>query len=242
MDVIIVKDYEEMSRVAADIVAEDVQKNPRLILGLATGSSPIGLYQELVRRHQNEGLDFSQTQSFNLDEYAGLSEDHPQSYHYFMNEHLFSKINIQPAHTHFPTEEDIAPDALHSYDAAIADAGGVDLQILGIGRNGHIAFNEPGETLSVNTSLVQLTPSTIEANARFFDRAEDVPQTAYSSGMGTIMKAKKLLILASGAEKADAVQKVLAGDTVSTDCPVTLTLLHPHVVLIVDEAAAGAAQ
>lgn len=240
MKIIIAKNYEEMSQKAAEIFEDAIQKNPKIVLGLATGSTPVGMYEHLAEAHAKRGLDFSGVQSFNLDEYVSLAPEHPQSYHYFMNENLFSKVNIQKENTHFPAYNEEKPEESGArYDEAIEEAGGIDLQVLGIGQNGHIAFNEPAEQLSVATGLVTLTQSTIAANSRFFDRVEDVPKQAISSGMGTILKARKIVILASGADKKDAVAKLLDGTKVTTQWPVTLTLLHPDVTLIVDEAAAG---
>lgn len=240
MQVIKTKDYNEMSHVAGVIVEALIREKPDAVLGLATGSTPIGLYEHLVEAHQKGGLDFQHVTTFNLDEYLDLPKDHPQSYHTFMYENLFGKVNLSPDRIHFPDEEyDAIEESAESYDARIRRAGGIDLQVLGIGRNGHIAFNEPAEELSFFTSTVSLTPSTREANARFFSSIEDVPTRAVSSGMGTIMQAKHLLILANGADKREAVARLLDGHKVTTSCPVTLALLHPNVTLIVDEAAAG---
>ena len=240
MEVLVAKDYDEMSRLAADVLEEEIRLKPDLVLGLATGSTPIGMYECLARAHAEHGLDFSQVKSFNLDEYVGLPPENPQSYHYFMKEHLFSKINIDPANTHFPTYNEEHPELSGAqYDEAIVQAGGIDVQILGIGHNGHIAFNEPDSRLAVNTGLVELSASTIEANSRFFESEDEVPKTAISSGMGTILKAKNLIILASGADKAKAVKQLLDGRYITTEWPVTLTLLHPRVILVIDEAAAG---
>lgn len=233
MKIHIVENYEEMSKLAAEIIIDQVKNKPDSILGLATGSTPEGLYEKLIEAHK-KGLDFSKVTSFNLDEYVGLEKNHPQSYHYFMTEKLFSGINIKKENTHFPSDE-----AEISYDEEIAEAGGLDLQLLGLGNNGHIAFNEPAEELSAKTGPVNLTESTIEANSRFFESKDQVPKKAITSGMATIMQAEKLLILASGPAKADVVKKLIAGDIITTKCPATLTLLHRDATLIVDKAAAG---
>lgn len=240
MQVIKTKEYAEMSHVAGVIAEGLIRQKPNAVLGLATGSTPLGLYAHLVKAHQQHGLDFRHVTTFNLDEYLDLPKEHPQSYHTFMEENLFQHVNISPEHIHFPDEDyDAIEENAEAYDARIHRAGGIDLQVLGIGRNGHIAFNEPAEELAFFTSRVTLTPSTREANARFFSSMEEVPTHAVSSGMGTILQARHLLILANGEDKREAVSRLLDGHTLTTDCPVTFALLHPHVTLIVDEAAAG---
>ncbi|MDY4196740.1 MAG: glucosamine-6-phosphate deaminase [Peptoniphilaceae bacterium] len=237
MKVIVVKNYEEMSRCAADLFTERMSQKKNLILGLATGSTAEGLYAELVQRNQEGRIDFAGVQTFNLDEYEGISAENEQSYRYFMNHHLFSKVNINPENTHFPS---LDPDGSgKAYDDAIEQAGGIDIQLLGLGRNGHIAFNEPDETLNNYTSRITLTQSTIDANSRFFDSSDEVPRTAISMGVGSIMRARELVILASGADKAEAVSWLLKGTGITTQVPATLTLVHPHVTLIIDEKAAG---
>ncbi len=239
MEKIVVSNYEEMSEAAGRIFVEAIRRNPEITLGLATGSTPVGLYQQIIAAYR-EGLDCSRIKSFNLDEYLDLPEMHEQSYRYFMQENLFRHINIAPENTNFPelTEDgSLIPGA---YEERIEQAGGIDLQVLGIGRNGHIAFNEPDRALNVRTSVVELTESTIQANARFFASAEDVPKRAVSSGMGTIFSAKKIVILASGADKAEAVRFLLDGSKITCECPASFLLLHPDVTLICDKAAAGA--
>lgn len=237
MKVIVVKNYEEMSRCGADLFTERMSQKKNLILGLATGSTAEGLYAELVKRNQEGRIDFAGVQTFNLDEYEGISAENEQSYRYFMNHHLFSKVNINPENTHFPS---LDPDGSgKAYDDAIEQAGGIDIQLLGLGRNGHIAFNEPDETLNNYTSRITLTQSTIDANSRFFDSSDEVPRTAISMGVGSIMRARELVILASGADKAEAVSWLLKGTGITTQVPATLTLAHPHVTLIIDEKAAG---
>lgn len=240
MQVIKTKEYAEMSHVAGVIAEGLIRQKPNAVLGLATGSTPLGLYAHLVKAHQQSGLDFRHVTTFNLDEYLDLPKEHPQSYHTFMEENLFQYVNISPEHIHFPDEDyDAIEENAEAYDARIHRVGGIDLQVLGIGRNGHIAFNEPAEELAFFTSRVTLTPSTREANARFFSSIEEVPTHAVSSGMGTILQARHLLIMANGEDKREAVSRLLDGHTLTTACPVTFALLHPHVTLIVDEAAAG---
>lgn len=235
MKLVICEDYEAMSKEAGALFLDRIRKKPDLRLGLATGSTPEGLYRVLVAAYQAGEMDFSRVVSYNLDEYLGIDRAHPQSYHYFMKGHLFSAVNIPLEQTHFPDEEE-EPGA---YDARIEADGGLDLQVLGIGQNGHIAFNEPAPALSVPTARVDLSESTIAANARFFDRPADVPRHAISMGMGTILKARELVILANGPAKREAVAKLLAGDQVTTQWPVTLCLLHPNCTLFVDQEAAG---
>lgn len=237
MKITVCKDYDEMSRRAGEIIVRQMQKKPDSVLGFATGSTPIGLYQYLVKAYEEGKIDFSKITTFNLDEYIGLPPDHEQSYHYFMEENLFSKVNLPKEAIHFPAVEGELSGK--GYDKAIEDAGGIDIQILGIGRDGHMAFVEPGEKLSIFTGKYDLLPSTIEDNARFFKSREEVPTKAVTMGMGTIMRARKLLILANGEAKRDAVSQVMEGDHVSTLCPVTFALMHPDASLIVDEEAAG---
>ncbi|HHV94668.1 MAG TPA: glucosamine-6-phosphate deaminase [Firmicutes bacterium] len=238
MQVKIAKDYAEMSRLAADMVAQLLENKPDAVLGLATGSTPIGLYEELVRRHK-AGLDFSRVTTFNLDEYYGLDRDHPASYNYFMWEHLFSKINISKDRINIPNGA--APDPeeeCRRYEAKIAAAGGIDLQVLGIGHNAHIGFNEPGTPFGSTTSLVQLTPSTIKANARFFEKEEDVPRQAISMGIKSIMQSRSIILLANGEGKAEAVAAAIEGP-VTEKVPASVLQLHPNCTFILDEAAAS---
>lgn len=187
-----------------------MERNPKLVLGLATGSTPEGMYRELIRLHKEEGLDFSNITTLNLDEYVGIEEEHPNSYHYFMRDTFFNHININLDNTFIPNGKTENPEEYcKEYDKLIEEKGGIDLQILGIGENGHIAFNEPDEELNIGTSIVKLTESTIEANARFFDNIEDVPKTAISMGIGSIMKAKKIILLANGKKKANVIKELL---------------------------------
>lgn len=232
------ENYEELSQHAAQLIKEEMQKHQKPVLGLATGSTPIGLYKELVRLHKEEGLDFSNVTSVNLDEYIGLAGDHDQSYRYFMNDQLFNHVNIDKNNTYIPNG--LAGDSAvegKAYDQKIADLGGVDVQILGIGANGHIAFNEPTDKLIMGTHETDLTQSTIEANSRFFESADDVPKTAITMGLGSIMSARKIILLASGENKAEVIAR-LQDDTLDTQVPATLLKLHKDVTVLVDKAAA----
>ncbi len=239
MRIIVAKDYKDMSRKAANIISAQIITKPNCVLGLATGSSPIGTYDQLVEWYEKGDLDFSQVSSVNLDEYRGLNHDHDQSYYYFMHEHLFDRVNINPANTNVPdgTEPD-AEKECRRYEELIASYGGVDLQLLGLGHNGHIGFNEPAPAFDKETHCVDLTESTIEANKRFFASADDVPRQAYTMGIGTIMKAKKILVVVSGEDKAEIVAKAFCGD-VTPEVPASILQFHPDVTVVVDEAAAS---
>ena len=240
MQIYLAKDYAEMSEIAADIIAELVEEKPGCVLGLATGSTPEGLYAELVAKHEKEGLDFSRVATFNLDEYRGLDPEHEQSYRYFMNKHLFSHVNIRPENTHVPNGANPDADAAcEAYEASIALAGGVDLQLLGLGHNGHIGFNEPADEFAKETNCVDLTESTITANSRLFNSADEVPRQAYTMGIGTIMQAKQVLLVVSGEDKADIVRDVFYGP-VTPKCPASILQFHPNAIAVVDEAAFSA--
>ncbi len=239
MEVIIVEDYEQMSDRAAELAIGALREKPDLVLGLATGSTPEGLYARMVRAHREEGLDFSQVVSFNLDEYVDLPPDHPQSYHYFMEEKLFKHVNINPENTHVP--DGMARELgrhCRDYERMIADAGGIDLQVLGVGRDGHIAFNEPGTSLGSRTHVAALTEETVQDNARFFDSPHDVPRFALTMGIGTILDARRCLLLACGASKAGAVRAAVEGPMTSSVTASALQM-HPDTVAIVDQPAAG---
>lgn len=238
MRIIVTKSYEEMSAAAARIVAGQVYVNPKSILGLATGSTPVGMYKELIRKHKEDGLDFSEVISFNLDEYIGLAESNEQSYHYFMDENLFNHVNIKHENTHVPNgnAKDIDAEG-KAYDAAIEAKGGIDLQVLGIGNNAHIGFNEPDSKFAAITQKVKLAEGTIKANARFFATIDEVPKFAISMGIGTIMRAKKIVLLASGKNKAQAIYNTLYGP-ISPEIPSSILQLHKDVVIVVDEEAA----
>ncbi len=231
------KDYNAMSRRAAAVIAAQIVSKPDCVLGLATGSSPVGAYQQLVKWYEQGDLSFAEVRSVNLDEYYGLSPDHDQSYRYFMQSNLFDHVDIAPENTNVPDglAKDPAAECLR-YERKAAELGYADLQLLGLGRNGHIGFNEPCDCFPVATHLVDLTESTIEANARFFASADDVPKQALTMGVGTIMKARKILIVASGADKADAVWKAFAGP-ITPEVPASILQLHPDVTLVADEAA-----
>ena len=238
MRLIVTKNYEEISKVAAKEMAEYIKRNPEIVLGLATGGTPVGMYKELIRMYNEGELDFSKVTSINLDEYVGLSGDHDQSYRYFMNTNLFNHINIDKNNTFVPNglAENVEEECM-AYDSRIQDMGGIDLQLLGLGANGHIGFNEPGEALSVGTHLTDLKESTIEANARFFDSIDDVPRKAITMGLGGIMKAKKIMVIASGEGKAEVVKAMMSGK-ITTEIPATMLQMHRDVILIVDEDAA----
>ena len=231
------KDYKEMSRIAANIISAQIILKPDCVLGLATGSTPVGTYENLVEWYKQGDLDFSQVTSVNLDEYKGLSGNNDQSYRYFMNKNLFDHVNIDKSRTFVPNG--LEPDsekASKEYDAIIESVGGVDLQLLGIGHNGHIGFNEPADEFCKGTHCVDLTASTIEANKRFFEKEEDVPRKAYTMGIGTIMKAKKILLVASGADKAEIIAKSLTGP-VTPQVPASILQFHNDVTVVCDEAA-----
>ena len=231
------KDYDEMSRKAANVISAQMIMKSNSVLGLATGSTPIGTYKYLAERCAAGDLDFSQITSVNLDEYKGLTHDNDQSYYYFMNVNLFSKVNIDLNNTYVPdgTIED-AEEACRKYEEIVAATGGVDLQLLGLGHNGHIGFNEPADVFPKGTHCVDLAQSTIEANARFFASVEEVPTQAYTMGIQTIMNAKKILMVVSGADKADIVQKAFFGD-VTPSVPASILQLHQDVTIVGDEAA-----
>lgn len=239
MEVMISKTYDELSRRAAEFVASVLNAKPNAVLGLATGSSPLGLYKELARMHREEGLDFSQVTTFNLDEYVGLSAKHEQSYHYFMQENLFKHINVPRERIHIPsgTTKNYAAFC-QWYEDRIRACGGIDVQLLGIGSDGHIAFNEPTSSLASRTRLKTLARQTIEDNARFFDKSEDVPIYAITMGVGTILEARQLLLVANGESKAEAVAKMIEGPVTSMITASALQL-HPNAMVFLDAAAAS---
>ena len=240
MKVIVCENYEELSNQAAKIVSGQLIVKPNSILGLATGSTPIGLYQNLIDMNKKGEIDFSEVKTYNLDEYYPIKKSNDQSYDYFMNEQLFSHINIDKNNTHLPNGEAEDPvKECERYEKMLDAIGGVDLQILGIGQNGHIAFNEPDENLIAVTHLTGLTQSTIEANSRFFASADEVPKQALTMGMGSILKAKKIVILANGANKSKAVAELL-NDNITTSNPATMLKVHPDVTLICDKEAFSA--
>lgn len=239
MKFIVAQDYADLSRRAAHVIAEQVRAKPDCVLGLATGSTPEGLYAELVAAHRRGELSFAQVSTYNLDEYRGLPSDHPQSYRYFMEHHLFSHVDVRPEATHVPDGANpCAQDACDDYEAAIAAAGGIDLQLLGLGHNGHIGFNEPGDCFTRTTNHVMLTESTIQANSRLFNSVDEVPREAYTMGVGTIMRARRVLVVANGAGKADIVARAFFGP-VRPDVPASILQFHPDVTVIVDAEAAA---
>jgi glucosamine-6-phosphate deaminase len=239
MEIIITKDYAEMSQQAAQIIADQVLAKPNSVLGLATGGTPVGTYQELVRMHREGILDFSKVVTFNLDEYVGLPKTHEQSYYYFMHDKLFNHINIPPESVHVPDgmAEDIEAFC-EWYEDRIDEAGGIDLQLLGIGGDGHIAFNEPVSSLGSRTRLKTLTEETIADNARFFDKKEDVPRYAITMGVGTILEAEHCLLIANGAQKAKIVAALIEGP-VTAMVTASALQLHPRTTIILDEEAAA---
>lgn len=242
MDISIFNDGQEMGQRAAKIVAQALNSKPNTVLGLATGSTPLGLYQELVRMHREEGLDFSYVRTFNLDEYVGLGRDDPQSYHHFMHENLFKHINIPPQNIHIPSGTTDNYEAFCAwYEARIIECGGIDLQILGIGSDGHIAFNEPTSSLGSRTRIKTLAKQTIDDNARFFETPADVPIYAITMGVGTILDAQRILMLAAGENKSDAIAKAIEGPVTSMITASALQL-HQDVVCLLDTAAAGRLQ
>ncbi len=240
MEVIIQRDYEQMSKAAAQIVVEVLNTKPNAVLGMATGSTPLGLYQELVRLHKEEQLDFSRVTTFNLDEYVGLPVNHPQSYHYFMHEHFFRHVNIPPDSINIPSgTTSNYPAFCQWYEQQIEECGGIDLQILGIGSDGHIAFNEPTSSLSSRTRLKTLSKQTIDDNARFFEDRDSVPIYAITMGVGTILDARKLVLVASGKAKAEAIAQAVEGPVTSMITASAMQLHQDTTVIVDDEAAAG---
>lgn len=234
MKIAVCENYDELSNKAFEVIKEQVVEKPDSVLGLATGSSPVGMYKDMIKDHKENGTSYKDVVTYNLDEYVGIDRNDPQSYYTFMNENLFSGIDIDPKNTHVPygnTKEDC-----EKYEDSV---NGVDIQVLGIGQNGHIGFNEPGTSFDEPTHIVDLTENTREANARFFDNDIDkVPAQAITQGIGTIMKAKKILLVANGANKADAVKAMIEGP-VSVECPASVLQNHPDVVVVIDKEAAS---
>ena len=231
------KDYDAMSRRAAHVMAAEIIHRPDCVLGLATGSTPIGMYKQLIEWNKAGDITFKEVRTVNLDEYKGLSPEHDQGYRYFMQKQLFDHVDILPENTRVP--DGLAADAdaeCAAYDAYIRSLGGIDLQLLGVGRNGHIGFNEPADVFVTPTHVVDLTERTIDANARFFATRDDVPRQAFTMGIGPIMAAKKILLIASGEEKAEAVYNTICG-AVDPHCQGSILQLHPDVVMVADEAA-----
>ncbi len=230
-------DYQGMSRKAANILSAHVILKPDSVLGLATGSTPIGMYQQLIEWYKKGDLDFSQVHTVNLDEYRGLAPTHDQSYRWFMQHNLFDHVNVKPENTNVPNglAEDAAAECAR-YDKVISDLGGIDIQVLGMGHNGHIGFNEPEDVFELGTHVVDLTATTIDANARFFASRDEVPRQALTMGVKAIMDARHILVVVSGADKADIVKTAFTGP-VTPRVPASILQLHPHVSLVGDEAA-----
>ncbi|CAM3648483.1 glucosamine-6-phosphate deaminase [Cohnella lubricantis] len=237
MNVLIFDSNEKLNETGAGIITGLVQTNPRAVLGLATGGTPVGVYEQLVSDFRRGLVSFRQATSFNLDEYVGLPADHPESYHSYMNHHLFRHIDLPAAQAHIPNgnADDLEAEC-RRYDEMIADAGQIDLQLLGLGHNGHIGFNEPAHALIRGTHIVDLAEETRRANARFFNSVQEVPSQALTMGVGTILKAKMILLIVRGADKAEIVHRALTGP-ITTDCPASLLQTHPHLVVLLDEEA-----
>ena len=237
MRIIVCPDYNAMSRQAANVIAAQVIMKPNCVLGLATGSTPVGAYQQLAKWQQQGDVTFKDVRTVNLDEYRGLPGTHDQSYRYFMNTNLFDHIDIDKANTYVPNgmAEDVDAECA-AYDERIQEFGGIDLQLLGIGHDGHIGFNEPADHFSCGTNCVELTDMTIDANARFFANRDDVPRQALTMGMQAIMQAKAVLMVVSGADKAEIIRKSFCGP-ITPEVPASILQLHPNVTLVGDEAA-----
>ena len=238
MRIIVCENYEEVSKKAAQMILSQVTLKPNSVLGLATGSTPIGMYENLVSFNKKGDIDFSEVRTFNLDEYYKLPKENDQSYHYFMYKNLFDHININPENIHIPNGMTDDVDAeCERYDELIKEAGGVDIQVLGIGNNAHIGFNEPTINFEKGTHLVQLEDSTIEANSRFFDNIEDVPKKAITMGVGSIFKSRTIMLIATGENKAEAIYNTVYGKVVP-EVPASILQFHSDIVLILDKEAA----
>ncbi len=238
MEIVICKTKEEASKIAADMITEAVRSNPKIVLGLATGSTPVPMYTEMAKAVKAKKVSYKSVRTWNLDEYVGLPGTHDQSYRYFMNKNLFEKIDIKLSNTHVLNGLAKDPEKeCRAYEAQIRKAGGIDIQVLGIGSDGHIAFNEPGTSLKSRTGVVYLTPQTIKDNARFFKSAKDVPTQALSMGVGTICEAKKIILLAFGKNKANAVAGCVEGG-ISQFCTASALQAHNDAWIFCDEAAA----
>jgi glucosamine-6-phosphate deaminase len=239
MEIIIANNYDDMSRVAAGFMAREIRRKHDLVLGLATGGTPVGAYRELIRLHKDEGLDFSKVTTFNLDEYIGLGPLHEQSYNFFMNDNLFRRVNITPGNVHVPQGNCEDPEEFCAwYEGRIKKAGGIDLQLLGIGGDGHIAFNEPGSSFASRTRVKSLDRQTIEDNARYFSKPADVPRFAITMGVGTILEARKILLIANGRKKADICAQFIEGP-VTSQITATALQLHTCATVVLDEEAAS---
>ena len=238
MRLICAKDYEDVSRKAANIIAAQIQLKPDCVLGLATGSSPIGTYKQLIAKYESGDLDFSKVRTVNLDEYVGLDGSHPQSYRYFMDSHLFNLVDIDKTRTHVPCGVGVTDEMAAHYDDEIKQAGGVDLQLLGIGPNGHIGFNEPGTPWDAVTHIVPLTDATRQANKRFFNSIDEVPEKAVSMGIKTVMQSRRIILMAFGKNKAQAVKGMIEG-RIDNSVPASILQLHPDCTVYIDDDAAS---
>jgi glucosamine-6-phosphate deaminase len=243
MRVLVTPDYRTLSKEAAELVARTLRPRPDLTLGLPTGNTPLAMYAELVRKHRDEGLDFSRVKTFNLDEYLGIPADHPQSYHAYMRSRFFNHVNVLPEHTHIPDGSPGVDATVECarYEDAIRDSGGIDLLIVGIGANGHIAFNEPGSSFDSRTRVVSLAEETIANAGKYFASDQEIPRSAITMGIRTILEAGRILLLASGRTKATAVDHALRGP-ISESVPASALRLHPNVIAILDEQASGTYQ
>lgn len=238
MVVKICKDYDEMSRVAANIFATQIITKPNSVLGFATGSTPEGTYKELVKMYKDGMISFKDVTTFNLDEYVGITRENDQSYYYFMHHHLFNHVDVNESRVNIPNTGGNLQDECMDYERRIREVGGVDLQIVGIGNNGHIGFNEPCDNFVENTNVVELQQRTIEANARFFDKIEDVPTKAVTMGIGTIMRARQVVLVASGQGKADIIRDIVKGK-ITPNAPASILRFHSNVTVIIDKEAAS---
>ncbi|AEI39661.1 glucosamine-6-phosphate deaminase [Paenibacillus mucilaginosus] len=237
MNILTFRSQDELNKAGAGIITGLLQTNPKACLGLATGGTPVGIYRELVETCRQGLVSFSKASAFNLDEYVGLDRSHPASYYTFMQEHLFSHVDIAPERCHIPDGSAPDPEAeCVRYDSLLEEIGQIDLQLLGLGHNGHIGFNEPDEELERGTHVVELQEQTRQANARFFDRPDQVPTHAITMGVGTILKAKTILLIVRGRDKAEIVKRALQGP-ITTECPASLLQTHPHVVVLLDSEA-----
>ncbi|MFC4872234.1 glucosamine-6-phosphate deaminase [Negadavirga shengliensis] len=238
MQIVTHKNSEKVYEAVTKEITEATKSNPHIVLGLATGSTPVGIYARMVKEHRSGGTDYSNVTTFNLDEYEGLAGNHPSSYRYFMNDHLFNHLNILLKNTHVPAGTGDLAAACEEYEKAIEKAGGIDIQLLGIGANGHIGFNEPDTPFDTKTHIAYLAEETIQSNAKFFADGQSVPSRAVTMGISTIMKAKRIILVALGKSKAEAVQKTVAGP-VTERHPASVLQRHPHVTLYLDEDAAS---
>lgn len=238
MRIIVEKDYYAMSKKAALMVASQITLKPNSNLGLATGGTPLAMYNKLIEMYLDDEIDFSEVKSFNLDEYCGLKADNPNSYHYYMYNNFFNDINLKQENIHIPNGNaaDLNQEC-YNYENSIKKAQGIDLQILGIGSNGHIGFNEPAKNLNIATEVVDLTEETIAANSRYFESKDKVPKQAISMGMATILKADRIILMASGKNKAQAIKKTVSGK-ISTQIPASLLQTHPQITILLDQEAA----